>query len=218
MKYLLKASCLILSLLALPLSTQVLAQDLTHPRDMEIPKSKFKRPDPAKYQVSLDNGLVAYVAKEHQVPLVSLSAFIKAGKIDGHKEGAAEALAEEMPEQFDVVTCLEMLEHVPDPASVIRACFRMVKPGGQVFFSTINRNPKAYLFAIIGAEYVMRLLPRGTHDFKKFIRPSELGAWSREAGLEVKDIIGLTYNPLSKRYKLEADVDVNYMIQTLKEA
>lgn len=122
-----------------------------------------------------------------------------------------------MPGQFDVVTCLEMLEHVPDPASVIRACYQMVKPGGQVFFSTINRNPKSYLFAIIGAEYVLKLMPRGTHDFKKFIRPSELGAWSRQAGLSVKDIIGLTYNPLTKHYKLANDVDVNYMIQTLRE-
>ena len=129
----------------------------------------------------------------------------------------AEALAEEMPGQFDVVTCLEMLEHVPDPASIIRACYALVKPGGHVFFSTINRNPKAYLFAIIGAEYILRMLPRGTHDFKKFIRPSELGAWSRAAGLEVHDIIGLTYNPLTKRYKLEADVDVNYMLHTTKD-
>jgi 2-polyprenyl-6-hydroxyphenyl methylase/3-demethylubiquinone-9 3-methyltransferase len=134
-----------------------------------------------------------------------------------YRQITAEALAEEMPEQFDVVTCLEMLEHVPDPSSVIRACFRMVKPGGQVFFSTINRNPKAFLFAIVGAEYIMKLLPRGTHDFKKFIRPSELGAWSRSAGLTVKDIIGLTYNPLTKHYKLATDVDVNYMIQTLRE-
>ena len=126
--------------------------------------------------------------------------------------------AEEMPGQFDVVTCLEMLEHVPDPASVIRACHRLVKPGGQVFLSTINRNPKAYLFAVIGAEYILQLLPRGTHDFRKFIRPSELGAWSREAGLEVKDIIGLTYNPLTKHYKLANDVDVNYMVQTKREA
>ena len=121
------------------------------------------------------------------------------------------------PQQYDVVTCMEMLEHVPDPQSVVHACARLVKPGGQVFFSTINRNPKAYLFAIVGAEYLMRLLPRGTHDFKKFIRPSELGAWSRQAGLTVKDIIGLTYNPLTKHYKLAADVDVNYMIQTLRE-
>ena len=134
-----------------------------------------------------------------------------------YRQITAEALAEEMPGQFDVVTCLEMLEHVPDPASIIRACYTLVKPGGQVFFSTINRNPKAYLFAIIGAEYIMRLLPRGTHDFKKFIRPSELGAWSRAAGLQVQDIIGLTYNPLTKRYKLEADVDVNYMLHTTKD-
>ena len=135
-----------------------------------------------------------------------------------YRQITAEALADEMPAQFDVVTCLEMLEHVPDPASVIRACYKMVKPGGQVFFSTINRNPKAYAFAIIGAEYVLQLLPRGTHDYRKFIRPSELGTWSREVGLLVKDIIGLTYNPLTKHYKLSPDVDVNYMIQTLREA
>jgi len=131
-----------------------------------------------------------------------------------YRQITAEALADEMPAQFDVVTCLEMLEHVPNPASVIAACARLVKPGGQVFFSTINRNPKAYLLAIIGAEYVLRLLPRGTHDFKKFIRPSELGAWSRAADLKVLDIIGLTYNPLTKIYKLDNDVDVNYMIHT----
>ena len=134
-----------------------------------------------------------------------------------YRQSTAEALAAEMPGQFDVVTCLEMLEHVPDPASVIQACQRLVKPGGQVFFSTINRNPKAYLLAIIGAEYLLKMLPRGTHDFKKFIRPSELGAWCRGAGLAVKDIVGLTYNPLSKTYKLGNDVDVNYMIQTLRE-
>lgn len=134
-----------------------------------------------------------------------------------YRQITAEALAEEMPGAFDVVTCLEMLEHVPDPASVIAACYRMVKPGGMVFFSTINRNPKAYLLAIIGAEYVLKMLPRGTHDFKKFIRPSELGAWCRSTGLEVKDIVGLTYNPLSKHYSLGSDVDVNYMIQTLRE-
>ena len=134
-----------------------------------------------------------------------------------YRQSTAEALAEEMPGAFDVVTCLEMLEHVPDPASVIAACYRMVKPGGMVFFSTINRNAKAYLLAIIGAEYVLKMLPRGTHDFKKFIRPSELGAWCRATGLEVKDITGMTYNPLSKHYSLGSDVDVNYMIQTLRE-
>jgi len=135
-----------------------------------------------------------------------------------YRQITAESLAEEAPEAFDVVTCLEMLEHVPDPASVIRACHRMVKPGGQVFFSTINRNPKAYAFAIVGAEYLLQLLPRGTHDYRKFIRPSELGAWSRDTGLIVKDIIGLTYNPLTKQYKLSEDVDVNYMIQTVRES
>src|SRR5690606_24222159 len=133
-----------------------------------------------------------------------------------YRQITAEALAAEQPGQYDVLTCLEMLEHVPDPASVIRACHALVKPGGQVFFSTINRNPKAYALAIVGAEYVLRLLPRGTHDYQKFIRPSELGAWCRATGLEVKDIVGLTYNPLTKHYKLENDVDVNYMVQTLK--
>jgi 2-polyprenyl-6-hydroxyphenyl methylase/3-demethylubiquinone-9 3-methyltransferase len=123
----------------------------------------------------------------------------------------AEALAEEMSGQFDVVTCMEMLEHVPDPGSVIAACCRLAKPGGQVFFSTINRNPKSYLFAIVGAEYVLRLLPRGTHDFAKFIRPSELEAWTRSAGLELKELTGMSYNPFSKQYSLGRDLDVNYM-------
>ena len=143
---------------------------------------------------------------------------LESGAKVNYRRCTAEELAAEMPGQFDVVTCLEMLEHVPDPASVIRACYTLVKPGGEVFFSTINRNPKAYLFAIIGAEYVLRMLPRGTHDFKKFIRPSELGAWCRAADLDVKEIIGLTYNPLTRTYKLEADVDVNYMIHTHKDA
>ncbi len=122
-----------------------------------------------------------------------------------------EALAEEMPGAFDVVTCMEMLEHVPDPGSVIAACARLVKPGGQVFFSTINRNPKAYLFAIVGAEYLLRLLPRGTHDFAKFIRPSELEAWCRPAGLELKELTGMSYNPFSRQYSLGRDLDVNYL-------
>ncbi|AJE22127.1 bifunctional 2-polyprenyl-6-hydroxyphenol methylase/3-demethylubiquinol 3-O-methyltransferase UbiG [Azotobacter chroococcum] len=134
-----------------------------------------------------------------------------------YRQSTVEALAAVMPGQFDVVTCLEMLEHVPDPASVIHACHTLVKPGGQVFFSTINRNPKAYLLAIVGAEYLLKLLPRGTHDFRKFIRPSELGAWCRASGLAVEDIVGLTYNPLTRHYKLGTDVDVNYMIQTLRE-
>ena len=124
----------------------------------------------------------------------------------------AEDMAAQHPQEFEVCTCLEMLEHVPDPASVVRACADLVKPGGQVFFSTINRNPKAYLFAIIGAEYLLRMLPKGTHDFARFIRPSELDAWLRAAGLELEHIIGLVYNPLTRVYKLAPDVDVNYML------
>lgn len=127
-----------------------------------------------------------------------------------------EALAETHAEQFDVVTCLEMLEHVPDPAAVVAACYRLVKPGGQVFFSTINRNPKAWLLAIVGAEYVLNMLPRGTHDYRKFIRPAELGRWLREAGLELQEMTGLHYNPLSKNYWLAANVDVNYMMACQK--
>jgi 2-polyprenyl-6-hydroxyphenyl methylase/3-demethylubiquinone-9 3-methyltransferase len=124
---------------------------------------------------------------------------------------SAEALAEKSEQQFDVITCLEMLEHVPDPSSIVEACFRMVKPGGLVFFSTINRNPKSYLFAIVGAEYVLNLLPKGTHEYSKFIRPSELAAWSRNAGLQLQEQIGLAYNPISKNYSLHKNVDVNYL-------
>lgn len=128
-----------------------------------------------------------------------------------------EQLAAQQPESFDVVTCLEMLEHVPDPESVIRACYQLVKPGGQVFFSTINRNPKAYAFAILGAEYLMRLLPAGTHDYQKFIKPSELTRWCRNSGLEVQHMTGMVYNPLTKTYKLkDNDVSVNYLMATRK--
>ncbi len=123
-----------------------------------------------------------------------------------------ERLAAERPGTFDVVTCMELLEHVPDPCSVVAACARLVRPGGWVFFSTINRNPRSYLFAILGAEYVLRLLPRGTHDFAKFIRPSELLRWIDDAGLAAEEMTGLTYNPLTHRYRLERDVQVNYMV------
>ena len=129
-----------------------------------------------------------------------------------YEQSTAEEFAEQHAGTFDVVTCLEMLEHVPDPGSVIRACTRLLKPGGQVFFSTINRNPKSFLFAIVGAEYVLRMLPRGTHEFAKFIRPAELGGWIRDAGLDLQDITGLTYNPLTRTYKLGSDVDVNYIV------
>ena len=130
----------------------------------------------------------------------------------------AEQMATQNPNTFDVCTCLEMLEHVPDPASVIQACSDLVKPGGNLFFSTINRNPKSYLFAIIGAEYVLRMLPKGTHEFRKFIRPSELERWARSAGLELQDLTGMTYNPLLREYKLGEDVDVNYLAWFKKPA
>ncbi len=126
-------------------------------------------------------------------------------------DSTAEEFAEAQPAQFDVVTCLEMLEHVPDPSSVVAACQRLVKPGGLVFFSTINRNPKSYLFAIIGAEYLLNLLPRGTHDYAKLIKPSELATWSRQAHLTLKDQIGMGYNPVTKKYFLQNSLDVNYL-------
>ena len=128
-----------------------------------------------------------------------------------------EELAEQRPGEYDVVTCLEMLEHVPDPASVVAACAKLVKPGGDVYFSTINRSPKAWLFAIVGAEYILNLLPRGTHEYDKLIKPSELSDYARASGLVLKDMIGLHYNPLTKHYKLGPGVDVNYMIHTRKE-
>jgi 2-polyprenyl-6-hydroxyphenyl methylase / 3-demethylubiquinone-9 3-methyltransferase len=129
---------------------------------------------------------------------------------------AAEELAREMPGQFDAVTCMEMLEHVPDPASVVQACATLAKPGGAVFFSTIHRNPKAFLFAIVGAEYVLSLLPKGTHEYARFIRPSELARWCRDAGLELVDTRGMTYNPLTRRYRLSGDTSVNYLMACRK--
>jgi 2-polyprenyl-6-hydroxyphenyl methylase/3-demethylubiquinone-9 3-methyltransferase len=128
-----------------------------------------------------------------------------------YREVAAEALAEEMPGAFDVLTCMEMLEHVPDPASVVRACAALVKPGGWLFFSTINRNPKAFLFAIVGAEHVLKMLPKGTHEYARFIRPSELAQWCRDAGLTLVETRGMEYNPLTRRYWLSGDTGVNYL-------
>ena len=129
---------------------------------------------------------------------------------------SAEALAQEQPEQYDVVTCMEMLEHVPDPASVVRACATLCKPGGTLFFSTLNRSPKSYLFAIIGAEYILKLLPKGTHEYAKFIKPSELVAFTRHAELELLGMKGLSYNPITQVYSLNNDLDVNYMIAVRK--
>jgi 2-polyprenyl-6-hydroxyphenyl methylase/3-demethylubiquinone-9 3-methyltransferase len=130
----------------------------------------------------------------------------------------AETLAADQPGSFDVVTCMELLEHVPDPASTIAACATLVKPGGLVVFSTINRNPKAYLFAVIGGEYLLRLLPRGTHDYARFIKPSELAGFARRAGLEADDLIGMTYNPLNRTYRLEADTSINYIATFRRDA
>jgi 2-polyprenyl-6-hydroxyphenyl methylase/3-demethylubiquinone-9 3-methyltransferase len=129
-----------------------------------------------------------------------------------YKHIAAEDMAAQEPGLYDVVTCMEMLEHVPDPASIVRAAAALVKPGGHVFFSTLNRNAKAYLFAVVGAEYLLRMLPKGTHDYAKFITPAELAQFAREAGLQVDGFKGLTYNPLTKIYALNQDTDVNYMV------
>jgi len=131
---------------------------------------------------------------------------------------SAEDLAAREPASYDIVACLEVLEHVPDPASTVRACAALAKPGGKLFFATLNRNPKSYLFAIVGAEYVLRLLPRGTHDYAKFVRPSELSHFCRDAGLEPKALIGMSYNPLTRVYSLGRDTDVNYILHAEKPA
>jgi 2-polyprenyl-6-hydroxyphenyl methylase/3-demethylubiquinone-9 3-methyltransferase len=135
-----------------------------------------------------------------------------------YREVATETLAAEQPGTFDVVTCMEMLEHVPDPAAIVKACAALAKPGGWLFFSTLNRNPKSFLFAIVGAEYVLKLLPKGTHEYAKFIRPSELARWARAAGLDLVDTRGLEYNPITRRYWLSGDTSVNYMVACRKVA
>lgn len=153
-------------------------------------------------------------------------ASLAVAQIHAQKSGAqidyiqctAEELATQRAGEFDIVTCLEMLEHVPEPQSVVAACARLVKPGGDVYFSTINRNPKAWVMAIVGAEYVLQLLPRGTHEYRKFIKPSELELWARESGLSSRRMIGLHYNPLTQNYKLAPGVDVNYMMHTRSTA
>ena len=142
---------------------------------------------------------------------------LESGKKVDYRKMSAEELAAEQPAHYDVVTCLEMLEHVPDPQSVVTACATLVKPGGWVFFSTLNRNPKSYLLAVIGAEYILNMLPRGTHDYAKFLKPSELAQSCRKAGLNLVDLTGMTYNPLTKAYSLGRDTGVNYLVACRRE-
>lgn len=150
------------------------------------------------------------VAKLHQ---------LESGVAVNYFQSTAEDLAANQPESFDIVCCLEMLEHVPDPGAVIKACADMAKPGAALYFSTINRNPKAFLFAIVGAEHILQLLPAGTHEYDKFIKPSELAGWIRDAGLVLEDMVGLTYNPITRTYRLNPkDVSVNYMVHAVKPA
>ena len=143
---------------------------------------------------------------------------LESGQSVDYRKISVERLAEEMPGAFDAVTCLEMLEHVPDPASIIAACGRLVRPGGNVFLSTINRNPKAYLLAVIGAEYILNMLPKGTHDYARFIKPSEMARWAKAAGLEPEELVGMSYNPLSKQYSLGRDTSVNYLVRAIRNA
>ena len=153
-----------------------------------------------------------------EAPLAVARLHLKvSGQSVDYRKIAAEDLAREQPRSFDVVTCMEMLEHVPEPASIVAACAQLVKPGGQVFFSTLNRNPKSWLFAIVGAEYILNLLPRGTHEYMKFIKPSELERWTRHAGLAVREYTGMHYNPLIQRYSLGPGVDVNYMLHAERD-
>ena len=142
---------------------------------------------------------------------------LESGVTVDYQQSTAESMAERRAGEFEIVTCLEMLEHVPDPSTVIQACADLCRSGGDLFFSTINRNPKSFLFAILGAEYILNLLPRGTHEYDKFIKPSELARWIREAGLDMQEMMGMTYNPLTKRYRLTPDdVSVNYLIRAKK--
>ncbi|MCI2807327.1 bifunctional 2-polyprenyl-6-hydroxyphenol methylase/3-demethylubiquinol 3-O-methyltransferase UbiG [Eoetvoesiella caeni] len=154
---------------------------------------------------------------ERSLTIAKLHSLESGVKVD-YRAVSAEQFATEQPSQFDVVTCMEMLEHVPDPGSIVQACSQLVKPGGHVFFSTLNRNPKSFLFAIVGAEYLLRLLPRGTHSYENFIKPSELAAAARRAGLSLTELAGMEYNPITDIYKLSRDTSVNYLVATRREA
>ncbi len=153
---------------------------------------------------------------EAPLTVAKLHLYESGQKVD-YQQSTAEDFAQQHPGQYDVITCLEMLEHVPDPASVIQACAQLVKPGGQLFFSSINRNAKAFAFAIIGAEYLLKMLPKGTHEYQKFIKPSEMSSWCRQANMTPLDITGMSYNPFNKEYKLGSDVDVNYLISCVRD-
>jgi len=153
---------------------------------------------------------------EKSLRVAELHSLQSQARVD-YEHVTAEEFAARHAGEFDVVTCMELLEHVPEPGAMVAACARLVRPGGRVFFSTINRNPKSYLFAVIGAEYVLRLLPRGTHDYQRFIKPSELSRFARDAGLRIAELIGMTYNPLTQRYRLEQDCDVNYLLRCVRE-
>ena len=142
---------------------------------------------------------------------------LESGQPVRYELASAEDYAAQHAASFDVVTCMELLEHVPEPASTVAACARLLRPGGRAFFSTINRNPKSYLFAVIGAEYVLKLLPRGTHDYARFLRPSELAQWCRAAGLREAEMTGMTYNPFTRRYRLETDCSVNYILACVND-
>ena len=161
---------------------------------------------------------VTGVDLSHKALEVARLHLLESGHRVDYREVSAESLAEERPASFDIVTCMELLEHVPDPGRTIKACATLVKPGGHVFFSTVNRNPKSYLFAIIGAEYVLRMLPKGTHDFTRFIRPSELTRWISAAGLDARELSGLAFNPLTGKYRLCADCSVNYLAHAVRPA
>lgn len=141
---------------------------------------------------------------------------VESGLAIDYRHASAEELANEVPASFDIVTCMEVLEHVPDPASLVRACAQLVRPGGHLFFATINRNPKSYVFAILGAEHILKLLPKGTHDYARFIRPSELAGWARAAGLTLGEVEGMLYNPITRTFSLGRNVDVNYLLHAQK--
>lgn len=171
----------------------------------------------AESMASLGASVCGIDLSEKALGVARLHLFESGQKVD-YTLTSAEQFASEQPEAFDIVTCMEMLEHVPDPSSTVAACARLVKPGGDVFFSTINRNVKAYLLAVLGAEYVLNLLPRGTHEYSKFIKPSELSRYCRSSGLEIIELLGMSYNPLTKTYSLGQNTDVNYLVHAKRVA